>query len=233
MEVNLQPSTCNLQPVTGFFIYYIFIMKRLLRYLVAVLIVLICVYGFWLWLQYKWATVIKQTTASIMTELTSVEKLETAKEDFIETIEGEQQLAALTPNIWVDQIINSALFKDKMVLEVEWEVSAGYMIGDIVSNSITVSRDGTVTIVLWEPQIFWVDLTGVLLTTKLGITTQKDIDMENTLRQKAGEIMIQKALSGGILEEAKNNAQSKLQDLFLKANIQIKEVVIKWMGDIE
>jgi hypothetical protein len=51
--------------------------------------------------------------------------------------------------------------------------------------------------------------------------------MENTLRQKAGEIMIQKALSGGILEEAKNNAQSKLQDLFLKANIQIKEVVIK------
>jgi hypothetical protein len=34
-----------------------------------------------------------------MTELTSVEKLETAKEDFIETIEGEQQLAALTPNI--------------------------------------------------------------------------------------------------------------------------------------
>jgi len=168
-----------------------------------------------------------------MTELAAVEKLETVKKSFTETIEGEQQLAALTPDIWVDQIINSALFKDKMVLEVEGEVSAGYMIGDIASGNITVSRDGTVTIVLWEPQVFWVELTWVLQTTKLGISTPKDINMENTLRQKAGEVMIQKALSGGILEEAKNNAQSKLQDLFLKANIQIKEVVIRWMGDIE
>ncbi len=168
-----------------------------------------------------------------MTELASVGKLETVKKSFTETIEGEQQLAALTPDIGVDQIVNSALFKDKMVLEVEGEVSAGYMIGDIASGNITVSRDGTVTIVLWEPQVFWVELTGVLQTTKLGISTQKDIRMETTLRQKAGEVIIQKALSWGILEEAKSNAQSKLQDLFLKANIQIKEVVIKWMTDTE
>ena len=83
-----------------------------------------------------------------MTELAAVEKLETVKKSFTETIEGEQQLAALTPDIGVDQIVSSALFKDKMVLEVEGEVSAGYMIGDIVSDNIAVSRDGTVTIVL-------------------------------------------------------------------------------------
>jgi hypothetical protein len=57
--------------------------------------------------------------------------------------------------------------------------------------------------------------------------------MENKLREKAGELILQEALSGGILEEAKNNAQSALQDLFLKANIQIKEVNIKGTGDIE
>ena len=208
-------------------------MKRLLRYLVALLIVIVCVYGFWVWLQYKWATVIKQTTTSIMKELASVEKLETVQKTFTKTIEGEQQLAALTPDIWVDQIISSALFKNKMVLNVEWEVSAGYMIGDIATWDIQVSRDGTVTIVLGEPQVFWVELTGVLQTVKLGITTQKDIDMENMLREKAGEMMIQDALSGGILQDAKNNAQSKLQDLFLKANIQIKEVIIKGNSDIK
>ncbi len=51
--------------------------------------------------------------------------------------------------------------------------------------------------------------------------------MENQLRQKAGEMMIQEALSGNILEEAKNNAQKALQDLFLNAGIQIKEVIIQ------
>jgi hypothetical protein len=38
--------------------------------------------------------------------------------------------------------------------------------------------------------------------------------------------MIQEALSGNILQEAKNNAQNALQTLFLNAKIQIKEVII-------
>jgi hypothetical protein len=50
--------------------------------------------------------------------------LETVKKSFTETIEGEQQLASLLPNIGVDQILGSALFKDKMTLEVQGEVRA-------------------------------------------------------------------------------------------------------------
>lgn len=46
-------------------------------------------------------------------------------------------------------------------------------------------------------------------------------------------MMIQEALSGNILEDAKKNAQSTLQDLFLKAQIQIKEVIIKGTGNSE
>ena len=68
-----------------------------------------------------------------MTELQKVEKLETAKKNFTETIEGEQQLASLLPDIGIDQIVGSALFKDKMILEVQGEVSAGYMIKDIAT----------------------------------------------------------------------------------------------------
>jgi hypothetical protein len=59
------------------------------------------------------------------------------------------------------------------------------------------------------------------------MVTPEDTAMENKLREKAGEIMIQKALSGSILQTAKNNAQSLLQTLFLQARIQIKEVIIK------
>lgn len=57
--------------------------------------------------------------------------------------------------------------------------------------------------------------------------------MENKLREKAGDMMIQEALSGNILEEAKTNAQSALQNLFLNAGIQIKEVNIKGTGDLQ
>ena len=206
-------------------------MKRLFKYLVALLIVLICVYGFRLWLQYKWAAVIQKTTASIMTELQTVGKLETVKKIFTKTIEGEQQLASLIPSIGADEIINSALFKDKMVLNVDGEVSAGYMINDIATWDITVSRDWTVTIILWDPEVFWVTLTGELQTTKLGIVTKSEIAMENKLREKAGELMLQDALSGNILQEAKNNAQTALQNLFLKANIQIKNVIIKGIDE--
>ena len=208
-------------------------MKRSIKYLVAVCIVFVCVYGFWAWLQYKWATVIKQTTTSIMAELTATGKLETVQKTFTKTIEGEQQIISLVPNITVDDIVTSALFKDKTVLEVTWVVRAWYMLDTISTGDINVSRDGTVTITLGAPKIFWVELTGATQTTQLGIVTQKDIDMENALRKKAGDMMIQEALSGNILEEAKTNAQNALQNLFLNAGIQIKEVNIKGTGDIQ
>ncbi|MCX6824128.1 MAG: DUF4230 domain-containing protein [candidate division SR1 bacterium] len=209
-------------------------MKRLIKYLVALLIVLVCVYSFWLWLQYKGATVIKHTTASIMTELAKVDKLETVTKTFTKTLEGEQQLASLIPGIGVNQIIGSALFKDKMVLDVKGIVRAGYMVNDVVTGAIKVSNDGTITIILGEPEVFGVTLTGTTKSTTLGdIATPEDIAMETQLRTKAGEMMIQEALSGNILQDAKDNAQTTLQNLFLKAGIQIKEVIIKGTGDIQ
>jgi hypothetical protein len=50
----------------------------------------------------------------------------------------------------------------------------------------------------------------------LGIVTQSDIDIEEKLRAKAGDLMIQEALSGDILQIAKTNAQNALQTLFLR-----------------
>ncbi|MEI6773363.1 MAG: hypothetical protein WCL18_00575 [bacterium] len=64
-------------------------------------------------------------------------------------------------------------------------------------------------------------------STRLGIVSPQDIAMETKLREKASDMMIQEALSGNILQIAKNNAQSLLQTLFLQARIQIKEVIIK------
>lgn len=51
-----------------------------------------------------------------MTELTTTGKLETINKTFTKTIEGEQQIISLVPEITVDDIVTSALFKDKMIL---------------------------------------------------------------------------------------------------------------------
>ncbi|HBB03892.1 TPA: hypothetical protein DCZ39_03250 [Patescibacteria group bacterium] len=68
-----------------------------------------------------------------MTELTSLDKLETAKQSFTKSIQGEQQLASLIPGIGIEKILGSALFKDRMVLEVQGNVIAGYAIKDVAT----------------------------------------------------------------------------------------------------
>jgi len=201
-------------------------MKRIVKYLVVLLIALACIYIFWLWLQHKWDTIIKKTTASILTELTKIDKLETITKTFTKTIEWQQQISSLIPDMNVDQIIDRALFKDKTSLDIEGTVSAGYVIHDITTWAIQISRDGTITIALGEPVIFWTELTGELQILRFYIS-QKELLMEHTLRNKIKELMLQEALSGGILEEAKSNAQKTLQNIFLNAQIQIKEVILQ------
>lgn len=56
--------------------------------------------------------------------------------------------------------------------------------------------------------------------------------MENTLRTKAKEMIMQQALSGTLLNKAQDNVKSMLQDVFLKAGIQIKEVIIDGTGSV-
>jgi len=202
-------------------------MKRVVKYLVALLIVLVCVYGFWLWLQYKWASVIKQTTQAIITELQPIDSFVTVSKIYTKTIEGEQALSTLTTSIGIEEILASALFQDKMTLEVQWIVDAGYIIGDITENDIIVTQDGTVTLMLGEAQILWITLTWTTQANILGIRTAKDIAMETTLREEAGKLILQEASEQGILDEAVRKAKALLQDIFLKANIQIKEVIVQ------
>ncbi len=68
-----------------------------------------------------------------MTQLQTVGKLETVKKTLTKTIEGQQQLAALTPTIGINDIIDSALFKDKMILKVQGEIIAGYTLKNIAT----------------------------------------------------------------------------------------------------
>jgi len=212
----------------GVFYYFIvYSMKRFLKYLIALLIVVVCVYGFWLWLQYKWASVIKKTTEAILHQLSWTTQLETISKSFSTTIEWEQEIAKLTPSIGVQEIIASALFKDTAELTVQWVVYAWYHLWSLSKEDILIDREWSIYISLPAPEIFWVTLTGELKTQILNIVTKEDIAMENKLREQAWELMIQEALSGNILKEAKTNAEQLLQNILLKANIQIKEVIIQ------
>ncbi len=203
-------------------------MKKLVKYLVAVLITVMCIYGFWVWLQYKWATVIKKNTLAIITELHEAKTLQTAHMYFTKTIEGEEEVSQLLPDMGIEQIITSALFNEKIILEIQWDVYAGYIFETISEDDISVSRDGTIILTLWEPEILWIQLSWEIQANQLGITPQHDIEIEKLLRAKASELMIQEALNWGILEEVKKKSPTIIQNLLLNAHIQIKEVILTW-----
>jgi hypothetical protein len=77
----------------------------------------------------------------VLNQLSGTDKLEIISKNLTKTIEGEQELATLIPSIGVDDIIDSALFKDTMKLTVEGIISAGYMIGNLTENEVMVDKE--------------------------------------------------------------------------------------------
>lgn len=77
----------------------------------------------------------------MLNQLSGTDKLEIISKNLTKTIEGEQELATLTPSIGIDDIIDSALFKDTMKLTVEGIISVGYMIGHLTENEVMVDKE--------------------------------------------------------------------------------------------
>jgi hypothetical protein len=62
--------------------------------------------------------------ADVLQLFATTKTLETASMNVSKTITGEENLAHLVPGLGVDDIINSALFKQDMTLHIEATVNA-------------------------------------------------------------------------------------------------------------
>jgi hypothetical protein len=153
--------------------------------------------------------------------------LETTSMKASTTITGEENIAHLVPDIGIDAIINSALFKENMVLHLEATVSAGYKLEKLTTGNITAEKNGAVTLTLPLPEILNVTITKTLKAPDAAIMTQKDKDLQEALTQKAQELMLQDALNSGIINMAITNTEKSFKALLDKANISLDKVTVK------
>jgi hypothetical protein len=67
--------------------------------------------------------------------------LETASMDLSTTITGKENLAHLVPDFNINDIINSALFKESTILHVEATINAGYHLERLTTGNITAEKN--------------------------------------------------------------------------------------------
>jgi len=94
-------------------------MRKLISSIFMIAVIAIIVYFFWQKLQQEKGVEITHTTISVITQLQSIKKLETAQMTITKLIEAEENLNDLIPGVGLDDMMQELFFKDKIVLEVE------------------------------------------------------------------------------------------------------------------
>jgi len=216
------------------FVYYnnnnIYLLKsinmKFLRTTVRILtmiIVIIILLFLWKFLQ-KQEIIVTNTTKSIISQLQSVNKLESAEVTITKIMQAEKDMVDIIPSMSFDDILQNALFQDKMVFELEWRVVAGIDLKEIETGDIVTNVDGSTSVNLPEAKILHIiiDENSKPYDRKIWVLTKGNIEMETMIRNTAKEEMKQEAIDSWILEIAKQNAIENLEKTFDKINIRFK-----------
>jgi len=206
-------------------------MRTIIKYLFWIIFLLLIWYILYLFVQKNNnQQLINSTTNSVVSQLKSVRFLETSQMTITKIIQWEDIKDSINYSeiIWK---IKEILFEDKMILQVEWIVSAGFDMDKINTGSIKINNDNSVTIILPKPQIIHASLTENTkpYDRRLWIFTKWNIELESQLRNKAIEIIKDDAIKAWILDEAKISAKEALKILLEYINIKIREVNIEDM----
>jgi len=197
-------------------------LRALYRILILIVIILVLLF-LWKFLQ-KQEIIVTNSTKSVITKLQSVSKLESAEMTITKIMEAEKELVDVIPSMTFDDILQDALFKDKMVFELEWTVVAGIDLEKIETGDIVMNIDSTISIDLPEAEILHIiiDESSKPYDRQIWVLTKGDKDMETKIRNKAKEEMESEAIANGILQVANKNAIKDLAKLFNDMNIKIR-----------
>jgi hypothetical protein len=128
----------------------------------------------------------------------------------------------------VGQTALRSLFGDRLLFVGHGYVIAGVDLSKIRSEDL-VFEDGMLIVNLPEPEIFIATLDNnqsYVYDRDTGLLTHGDINLETTARQAAEEQIRKAALEDGILEKAKENAETFLGSLL--ASLVHSEVSFVW-----
>lgn len=167
--------------------------------------------------------VITNTVPAIIEKLHTVSKLETAEVTITKIMEAQKQLNDIFPEFELDNMVQDALFQDKIVFELEWTVVAGINLEKIGTWDISMNEDWSVSIKLPDPEILHVIIeeNSNVYDRQLWYLTKWDKDMETKIRNQAKKEMEQEAVDYWILSVAKNNAKQILQNLLDEIGVEL------------
>lgn len=198
------------------------LLKNLMN-IISLGVLLIIAYFAWDFLQ-KQEIVVTDATKSVITELKAISKLETAEMTIVKIMEAEKDLVDLFPSISFDNLIQDALFQDKMIFELEWTVVAGINLENIKTGDIRTNINWSVTIDLPDVEILHVIISenSKPYDRRIWVLTKGNIEMETKIRNKAKEDMKTEAQEAGILTVAQENATKSLWELLKDFDVKIK-----------
>jgi hypothetical protein len=206
-------------------------MKTIIKYLFWIIFLLLVWYILYLFVWNRQTqNVISSTTISVVSQLRSVKILESAQMTITKIVEWEKQQSSwLISSISIISKIENALFQDKIVLEVEWVISAGFDMEKLKTWSVKVYADNSVSIMLPPAEILSVKLTP---NTKpydrtLWIFTKWNVELETQIRNQAIEMIKADSLKAWILQQAEVSARETLINLLQSMNVKVREVTIE------
>lgn len=188
---------------------------KLFKTTISLIILLVLAFFVWNFLQ-KQEIIVTNSTKVVVEKLRSVNKLESAEMTITKIMKAEKDMVDLIPSISFDNLIQDALFEDKMIFELEWKVVAGVDFSKIKTWDIKTNIDGSVSINLPDTEILHViiDENSQPYDRRIGILTKGNIEIETKIRNQAKDEMRVEAVEAGILEVARENAQENLEKLF-------------------
>lgn len=174
---------------------------------ISVIILLVVILVGWLIIFKKPSgTEINTSQASVIKEMRSLQRLETASFTIEKVIDGG------TTNT---NAFTQFLFGDKILLIAHGQVIAGFDLSQLSENDIDV--DATkVTLHLPKPQILTTSLDNTqtrVYDRQKGLLAPEDKDLESKAREAAENSIRDAACKGGILQQASDNARKQLTAL--------------------
>lgn len=197
-------------------------LKTLYRILILTVVVFVLLF-LWKFLQ-KQEIIVTNSTKAVITKLQSVNKLESAQMTITKIMEAKKELVDVIPSISFDNILQDALFKDKIIFELEWKIIAGIDLEKIKTGDVIMNIDGSISIYLPDTEILHIiiDENSKPYDRQIWVLTKGDKNMETMIRNKAKEEMKIEAIENWILKIAEKNALENITKLFDNFDIKIK-----------
>jgi hypothetical protein len=151
------------------------------------------------------STSIDSSSPAVVEKIRSLSRLESVVYSLDKIVEGERQ------NIYLPNFLAG----DKMLLVAHGEVIAGVDLGQLKPGDVSVKGD-TVRVRLPAPQVLTTRLDSArtrVYSRTTGLLIAADPNLESEVRQSAEQQLTQAALSDGILDRARQNAQASVTAL--------------------